>query len=298
MNQVRISIIGAGEMGLWLANFLKSESIVKIYDIDSEKIIKAALQSDIQQVTTLQELVTACHILIIATPTIAIPKVIDDLQPFLHPNMVLIDIASIKSPIIDYLTKATQLTNVLSIHPLFGSKTMKLKGKTLVLMSVTKGITSNPNVSKFINLFTDSGAKVVEIPIEEHDELMSPILNLSHLINVALAMTLRTSSSSISDILQFATTTFNAQLTIIEAVAGENINHYSQIQMTNPYSIKILDQLIESLVTLRSILSQNDIAALKQIMMKNRDFLIEDSKYSSAKDNMYRLLDGDKSNIA
>ncbi len=284
-------------MGLWLANFLKFESIVKIYDIDSEKINIAAKKSDIQLATTLQELITACQILIIATPTIAIPKVIDDLQPFLHPNMVLIDIASIKSPIINYLTKATQLTNVLSIHPLFGSNTVKLKGKTLVIMPVTEGITSNPNVRNFINLFTCSGAKIVEIPLEDHDELMSPILNLSHLINVALAMTLRKSSNSISQLLQFATTTFNAQLTIIEAVASENINHYSQIQVTSPYSIKILDQLIESLVTLRSILSQNDITSLKQIMMGNREFLLEDSKYTTAKDNMYRLLDGDNSNM-
>jgi chorismate mutase/prephenate dehydrogenase len=280
-------------MGQWFAQFFKDVFDVTIYDIDSEKVATLADDLGIHAAETLPDLVNNCHLLILATPLMTMPQMIEDLAPLLNFDMVLIDIAGIKSPIIDILKRTTQLTNVLSIHPLFGPSTKTLQGKSIVLMPVTKNVTSANRVRNMISMFTSSGATIVEIPLEEHDKQISRVLNLSHLLNMAFAMTLRNTVESPSTFLQIATTTFNAQLTLAEAVASENPNHYARLQVSNPYAINVLDQLMGALNELRNILSENNISAFVQILKDNQQYLANDPNFSSAKDKLYQLLETD-----
>lgn len=278
-------------MGQWFAKFFKDVFNVIIYDIASEKAATVARDLGIQAVETLPDLVSSCHLLILATPLMTVPQVIEDLASLLHFDMALIEISGVKSPIIDILKRTTQITNVLSIHPLFGPTTKTLHGKSIVLMPVTKNVTSAPRVRKMISIFTSSGAQIVEILLEDHDQQLSRVLNLSHLLNMAFAMTLRNSTDSPSTLLQIATTTFNAQLTLAEAVASENPTHYARLQVSNPYTINVLDQLLEALTELRKVLSENNISAFVQILKENQQFLATDPKFSSAKDKLYQLLE-------
>lgn len=278
-------------MGQWLANFFKDEAKVKIYDINLDKAIATAQRLNIQIAETTKELVSECHILFLAIPITTINQVIDELLPLLHPDMALVDITGIKSPILNSLKKAAKSTNVLSIHPLFGPTTTTIQDKILVLMPVTDRINFRPEIREIIEMFTRNGARIIEMRLESHDERISYTLNLTHLINIAFAMTLRNSNQSISSFLQLATTTFNAQLILAEAVASENAKHYSQLQIFNPYSISILDQLINSLTEIRNVMSKNDTYTLEQILKQNREFLTEDPLFPTAKNKVYRLLE-------
>jgi len=278
-------------MGQWFAKFFKDSFNVKIYDIDSEKAATVACDLGIHAAETLPDLVSSCHLLILATPLTTMPQMIEDLATLLRFDMVLIDIAGIKSPIIDILKRTTKLTNVLSIHPLYGPTTKTLHDKRIILMPVTKNVTSACQVKKMINIFTSSGAKIVEIPLEEHDKQLSYILNLSHLLNMAFTMTLRNTTGSPSNFLQISTTTFSAQLTLAEAVASENPKHYAQLQVSNPFAINVLDQLLEALTELHNMLSKNNISALVQILKENQQYLAKDPNFSIAKEKLYQLLE-------
>ncbi|MFQ6123473.1 MAG: prephenate dehydrogenase/arogenate dehydrogenase family protein [Candidatus Heimdallarchaeota archaeon] len=291
MTQLVISILGAGGMGQWLANFFKDEAKVKIYDINLEKAIAMAQRLNIQIAETTKELVSGCHILILAIPIMTIKQVIDELLPLLHPDMALIDIAGIKSPILNSLKKAAKSTNVLSIHPLFGPTATTIQGKILVLMPVTEGVNSHPEIRKITEIFIRNGARIVEMRLESHDERLSHTLNLAHLLNIAFAMTLRNSNQSISSFLQLATTTFSAQLILAEAVAIENVKHYTQLQIFNPYSISMLDQLINTLTEIRKVMSKKDTRTLEQILKQNREFLAEDPHFPTAKIKVYHFLE-------
>ena len=81
------------------------------------------------------------------------------------------------------------------------------------------------------------------MPVEEHDELMSYVLGLSHAVNIAFFEALRQSGKGYDDLNRAASTTFRRQVETSRDVASENSQLYFEIQHLNPFNKDALEYL-------------------------------------------------------
>jgi chorismate mutase / prephenate dehydrogenase len=84
---------------------------------------------------------------------------------------------------------------------------------------------------------------MVEIPLEEHDKIISYVLALSHIINIIFMKTLMDGEYDYSDLKEIASTTFTSQMKTTKEVIMENADLYYAIQRFNPFKNNLYDKL-------------------------------------------------------
>lgn len=119
---MKVGIIGgAGLMGESLARFLKEEGFeVAISDVDSELAEKVGngLGVAVQSNT---ELAKGSDVVVVSVPVQKTGKAVEDAAGKMPKGALLVEIASVKAPIISSLRKAAENDiAVVSVHPLFG----------------------------------------------------------------------------------------------------------------------------------------------------------------------------------
>ena len=122
-------------------------------------------------------------------------------------------------------------------------------------------------------MFADTTAHLVEIPLESHDELMSYVLGLSHLTNLAFAGVLAESGLAFADLRAVASTTFNAQLAVTRPVVDENRELYYEIQAENSFSAALIAKLRATLGAYATAIQAADRPAFVALMQKSHGYL-------------------------
>ena len=143
------------------------------------------------------------------------------------PEGLIFDIGSLKSPMrsgLEALRKAG--CKVTSVHPMFGPDAIMLSGCHILLV----GTGNQQALEEARALFSHAAAECVELGMDEHDEVMSWVLGLSHLVNIAFAGAPRRSHEQVPLLKRISSSTFNAQLGIAAKVVSENPHLYFEIQ--------------------------------------------------------------------
>ena len=132
-------------------------------------------------------------------------------------------------------------------------------------------------------------AAVVLMAPEEHDELISIVLGLSHFIALVYADTL-VKTDKLEKASMISGTTFKLLLTLAESVLSEDADFYASLQMALPGNIKLQGTLSESLQQWRDIVSRGNRAEFIERMstLKNA-FADADPNFTQAYGNMYKL---------
>ena len=95
---------------------------------------------------------------------------------------IVLELCSLKSPILNSIQKANESgLNLVSIHPMFGPSTDFLSGKNIIICDHQKSDKAAEQVSQ---IFKETSANVLHLPIAEHDKYMSYVLGSSHLLNL------------------------------------------------------------------------------------------------------------------
>ena len=233
-NGRRVLVIGGlGRMGAWFAEFMSMQGYeVHIADINLDKeddshFINWADTNDDYDIT------------VIATP---LRQSIEILETILETGRsgMLFDIASIKSPIKEILSKiSAKGMKVTSIHPMFGPDTDLLTGKHVVFMNLDDHGT-HLEIKK---LFESTTAQLIEMSIDSHDYAISYVLGLSHIINIAFSKVLHDSGQKSEEFSKVSSTTFKDQIEVARRVSQENPNLYFEIQHLNTHSMQTIEEL-------------------------------------------------------
>ncbi|MEM1090752.1 MAG: prephenate dehydrogenase/arogenate dehydrogenase family protein [Pseudomonadota bacterium] len=267
-NQRALVFGGCGKMGRWFADFLASQSfavdIVDPSDVGSRHA----------RVDRWQDVVDQYDLLVVAAPIKVSAELLRELLP-LKPRGTIFDLASLKSPLRQPLRALADAgCSVTSVHPMFGPDTHLLSGRHVIFCDV--GVASATEHA--VSLFANTMAEKVEMSLEDHDRMVGYVLGLSHALNIAFFTALRESGEASNVLADLSSTTFDAQLAIARAVAGEHPPMYFEIQHLNDYGRAPLSALADALSRIRELVERGDEAGFVQLMEKGHQYLVSTSK--------------------
>jgi chorismate mutase/prephenate dehydrogenase len=256
--KLKILIIGGqGNMGLWLSEFFDSFGH-QVFHFDQ----KVNSNSKYEITLDLAAGAKDADVIVIAAPISATANIIDQLAN-INPAALVLDICSLKSPLIPAIRSAEKKgINIGSVHPMFGPHVDMLSGRNIVICD-----TGNEKVrDEAQKLFQGTTANIVTIPLEEHDRMMSYVLGLSHFINLVYADVLATSGVSAETLKEVSSTTFKNQSAVAKAVVAENPDLYYEIQAENSFTPEIIAAVKKSLEHWLQHISDKDRASFVERM--------------------------------
>lgn len=219
-----VVIGGAGRMGRWMTRFLRTGGY------EAGALDPGA--SDEENAWATSALPTA-ELVVTSTPPATIASMyIDWLNE--PPAGLIVDIASIKTPLLEPIRALRERgARVASIHPMFGPSIVLLRDADVVVCDT--GDTESMEAVE--NLFRPTTARLVRVPIEDHDRIMADLLSLAHATAIAFALALPQSAHAVRS------TTFRKLETVAASLVRESPDVYYEIQSRNPHSAAALARL-------------------------------------------------------
>lgn len=214
---------GAGNMGAWLAHFLNGLGYEVIIDDIAGPLPGFAFT------TATRNTAKNCELVILSTPPAQTADVLAKLEGL---DALVMDVASLKGPIVDELRELARQQPVTSVHPLWGPGTRVLSDKNLLVCDCG----NEQATEQAVELFGRSAANVVRLPLERHDEAMALTLGLPHALNIVYADVLADSAYAYDELVELGGPTFLKQSDVAAEVASENPQLYRQIQALNDSS--------------------------------------------------------------
>lgn len=243
---------GHGNMGRWFAQFLDSRGYAVTVADPAGALEGYAFEPDPYGRLADYGLV------LVATP----PSVVGDvLERLAGARGLVVEIASLKSPFLGRMRGLLDRgLRVASIHPMWGPKTDLLAGRNLVVCSMGREDLD----AEARALFADTAARVVTLPVEEHDPIMAFTLGLPHALNLAFTRALAQSPYELARLEQLGGPTFQKQAAVAEEVSGENRDLYHQIQRLNDHTPEMYGRFRDALASLEAAIG--DAAAFRRFM--------------------------------
>ena len=253
---------GCGRMGDWLCHFFTAHGHrVTVYDSGPQTC-------EYPRAASLSDAARAADVIVLAVPITETAAILETLVEA-RPRGLIFDICSLKSPVLERLHHAVREgLNVASVHPMFAPDTVLLSGRVLVVCDC-----GNPAAAEAARaMFEDTALRIVEIPLDQHDEYMAYVLGLSHAVNIAFARALATSGHGVHDLDRVTSTTFARQSHTTRQVASENPRLYYEIQRHNAHTASVLKRLTQAVTELEAAALSDSSEAFVALMQTNRRY--------------------------
>lgn len=242
---------GAGRMGVWFDRFLTA------LGYRTAVLDPAVSASDNERGV---EILPTADLVLCATPPVGTAELYDRWCKA-PPGGVVIDIASIKTPLVGPIARLRAAgARVASIHPMFGPSTLVLRDADVVVCD-TGDAAARAVVEA---LFAPTTARLVHLPLEQHDKVMADLLALAHAAAIGFAAALPAADHPVRS------TTFQALEGIAARVVRESAAVYYEIQTANPHASAVLSRLREALERLADAVVQKDAASFAALMEDGR----------------------------
>jgi len=288
---VRVAIIGgSGKMGRWFASFLlKDGKEVVITGRNESKLLDAKRELGVE-VATNAEAVKQADVILVSVPIDNFEPVVQELQPYINPKQVVIDITSIKVFPVEIMHKYIKTGLTLGTHPMFGPGARSMVKQNFILTPTNEE--ERALAQRVREYLLVRGARVTLMTPQEHDEMMAVILGLSHFIAIVSADTLL-SLGGLKQRDTISGTTYKLLLTLVESVLSEDPDFYAALQMSLPNMTKIEELFQRSSKTWAELVESKDRRQFVHRMNILRDKLKKDNPdLGKAYQNMYKILEG------
>lgn len=256
---------GAGNMGLWMAQFFAGLGYqVHIHDCNQTRDLRFEFQPD------LHKGLEWADITVLALPLNKTNDMILKLAKIKTKSLIL-EICSLKSPIQQGLSTAKEAgLRIVSTHPMFGHDVKVLAGRNIIICSNDEHCKDTEFVT---SIFKQTSANVLKIPHELHDSYMSIVLGSTHLFNILYASSIIGFGVPFDELEQVAGTTFSKQIEVTKTVVNENADLYFDIQTLNTESKKVVASIKEALHLLEIDIENSDRSRFKEKMNRSATFL-------------------------
>jgi len=264
----KASIIGgAGGMGRWFARHLSHLGYrIKISDVDTNRMKELANIFNYQHSKSNIDAVADADFVLISVPTTHMESVIDEISESIKEGAIVCEIASFKMQHFNQLESLNRKgVTTLSLHPMFGPSAERVEDLTFGLIPV-----KNPEEEEQIARSLFPEADIIVIDVETHDRVMSHVLSLTYLMNLAFSMTI--GEKEVKLLKKLAGTSFTIQMGLAESIVFENSELVETILYSNIYTCETMSRFIQNVEKLkdRDIL-KNELVKLKNRFKENLD---------------------------
>jgi prephenate dehydrogenase len=252
MKDIEIGIIGGTKgMGMLFARLLKEEGYTTF--VSGRKI-------GMDPSTMAQK----CQVVIVSVPISITCEVIEQVGPYMKKESLLMDLTSLKAEPVKSMLKSS-VSEVISLHPLFGPVVESIAGYTIVLCPVRTEMW----LDWLKDILVKSGANIIETTPERHDELMGLVQGLNHLNSITMGMVLRGSGVDLTELRRFATPMFNTKLALVEKVFTKNARLYAEIISLNANINRVIELYAKTLSDLKNVINKRDIEAFMELIRES-----------------------------
>jgi chorismate mutase/prephenate dehydrogenase len=246
-----VVIGGAGRMGRWLRHFLTALGY-------ATGVIDPAASPDDNEWA--RRALPSAELVMCSIPPVAIAKLYEEFAAN-PPAGVVVDIASIKTPIIGPIRTLQEAgVGVASIHPMFGPSAVLLRDADVVICD-----TGDAGATAIVeSLFLPTTARLVRLALADHDRIMADLLSLAHATAIAFALCLPQTEHPVRS------TTFQALEGLAAAVVRESPEVYYEILAGNPHSMEALESLRLALDRLVATIKGRDSTGFRLLFDEGR----------------------------
>jgi prephenate dehydrogenase len=249
---MRILILGTGRMGAWLTEELCLDHEVCVYDSDPARMkyfIKVRRMTELSEAGEFDpELLINCVFL---GDTVEVFKRI---LPFIGPDCILSDIASVKTGLADFYRGAGR--PFVSSHPMFGptfANIRDLRDESAAIISES----DQRGKDFFKALYSRLGIRIFEYDFEGHDRMIAYSLGTPFASTMVFASVMKRQETP--------GTNFKRHMTIAKGLLSEDDRLLTEI-MFNPYTIRQLELINSKLSYLTHIIRQRDYEEMKKFI--------------------------------
>lgn len=226
MQKPRLAIIGYGQFGRFLAKHLRPHALITPFDkqTDPTKIKNAG-------------------VVIFAVPFADLPVAIQYFKPHISETAYIIDVTSIKVPVLDLLIKHFPQHHILGTHPIFGPQSGKhgIQKLPLVLCNVSVPTKEYCLLKQWLK--KQLVLTIIEMTAEQHDEEMALVQGLTHFIGRAVTEmqipSLTTNTKSYQHLIELQS-----------LIGNDSWDLFLTIQNGNPKAASVRKKFLETLQSL------------------------------------------------
>lgn len=285
---MEIAIIGGGNMGRWLARFLKNEGeSAVVIETSADKL--AALKKEGIKTSSDIKSVKDAGIIFLAVQIDSFEAVLKDLSLITNENHIILDIASIKEKPVKLMQKYIKKGQILGTHPVFGPGAKSLQNQHYVLTPTNP--TERELALQVEKYLAKRGAIVSLMSPKEHDKMMAVILGLAHYIAIVSADTLA-KMNSLKEMEGVSGITYKVLMTLVESVLSEDPDLYASLQMNLPHLHALQNEFIKRSTHWAEMVQGGEKEQFTKEMNALKKRLEQDNPdFGKAYDNMYRIAD-------
>ncbi len=267
----RITFIGLGLIGGSLALAIRRHAPhIHLTGVDTPEVLNAALSQKVIDTGFAQptEAVQKADLVILATPVQTIPRLLDEIAPFLPEGVLVTDVGSVKAPIVRHAQQVLPPSiHFLGGHPMTGKERGGFHQADPLLFEnalylLTPTAPPGPQWEPFFHLLQSIGARLFLLDPETHDRLAAMISHIPQLTAVALVRLLldldpgylQLGAGGFRDMTRIASSPFAPWKDILE--------------MNQTFITEALDTLIHELQTCRQSLKEGDMKHMSQIFQE------------------------------
>lgn len=218
-----------------------------------------------------------CPVLLLATPITAMNDVLENIGPHTRKDGAVIDICSIKKAPVEAMLEHCR-GEVIGSHPLFGPSTESLKDQVVFLSPARTG-----NWLDWFKAFLESqGSRIVEIDPVAHDELMSRIQVLRHLLLISFGLSLSRLDFNIKENLPLSGQWFSQLVGMLDAQLDQGPGLYADMALNNPATEQVMGEFIKAAGEVSDTVASGDRGAVINLINEVSSFLKNGNGNSSA----------------
>lgn len=271
-NIKNITVIGLGLIGGSIAlslKDLKKDLYVTGYDVIEDALSIAKYRKIIDSIASNYEnAVKDADLVIIATPISNILEVVNSIKSYLKKGAIVTDVGSAKENIVYEVNKLLP-ADVIFIggHPMAGSENEGVLSARPDLFKNAFYIltpTDNTNTEALLTLhtlFSRMGSKVISISPEEHDEIVSFISHLPHILSTNLVDLVNNEQIELKNLFKLCAGGFRD----MTRIAASNPKMWLDITFENKKEIiKAIEKYVGYLNRFKKSLASNDLEYVKK----------------------------------
>jgi len=287
---VKVAIIGgSGKMGRWFASFMQKDGReVVISGRNQDKLRRVAQELGVETASNV-EAVKAADIVLLSVSIDNFEDVVKEISPHTSPRQIIIDITSTKVVPVTAMHRYIKAGRVLGTHPLFGPGASGVAGQNFILTPTSE---DEEGLAQRVREYLEArGARVSLMSPQEHDDIMTVILGLSHFIAIVSADTL-ISSEKMKKVEAFGGITYKVLLTLAESVLTEDPELYASLQMGLPGVTEVERLFLKKAGEWTDMVAGKDRRKFVQRMADMKDKLAEVAPdFEKSYENMYKIAE-------
>ncbi len=234
MKRKKVGIIGFGRFGVLLAELLDKDFEIVISDEQDleEKVKDMGYTWGNHQVVLEQDTV------FLAVPISRVPKLLEQIAPLTHAGQLVIDVASVKTRIRDWMVKELpDAVQVLNTHPMFGPDSYKRDRDLRMVFCPTR--INAENEETWRKIFESWGCRLIDLSVEQHDQQAARSQGITHFIGrVMKGMDIQPTSVD--------THGFRQIHHVVEQTCQDTEELFHDLQYYNPYTPGMLTDFSRS----------------------------------------------------